>query len=563
MNQTVQNDRSYLKTAPYKQFGDISIYKYHDDRAQKDCYIVDNFSAENNNTEFMNFFRAMRDPSVNDVAQIKDDTVVMGKNGNTIMFMAADRSMIKHEVLDDHAEYKYSIAFKTASIHSYVQVTDKTSGTEYTFSFSGINNYAPVQISYLRDDTVYDAKYYTTDTFFAPNSFYGPFAQGSMSTTFDMNESQLMKLQTFINGMMQYLDKQGSEMIYNFFFHNCSYFCYMLYNAVFGDILNEEWSHFYKYHITDELNFRNAGILSNFTLYQRESNSSDGILKTVPHVIDNIIGIFTGNGTTETKSELYLCDPFLRLFLDAHGNTEDHIAAYNNEGIENIGNINILNNLGQTPLHIALKGKAMETALQLINSGANLYAYDLYNKSPLHYLMEIESNTYMFQEVFDALMNQLSQNGHTDYDIIDYVNMQDLSAYSPLSSAVLSDDVYAIDKLIKFGANPYSVDHAGDTLLHIASFHRAIHVIEYLKEHYQVLETMPNLAGDYPYDIVDNWYLDRRYDAVPALQKMISIENGSPSAEAELFAHCVNTFFGLEQYEAGALLGVSPGWMLD
>jgi len=169
-----------------------------------------------------------------------------------------------------------------------------------------------------------------------------------------------------------------------------------------------------------------------------------------PHVVQQQYILTTNRHNMHTQSlKTQLLDAADQL-LDAAGNgdTETAVAL-----IEKGANIHATDWFGRTPLHWAARSGHTKTALALIESGANVNAADRHGYTPLHLAVE---------------------NGHTEIALALIANGANPSAAnrdgnSPLHYAAEKGHTEIALALIANGANPNAADFRSCTPLHWAA----------------------------------------------------------------------------------------------
>lgn len=167
--------------------------------------------------------------------------------------------------------------------------------------------------------------------------------------------------------------------------------------------------------------------------------------------------------------------------LDKEGNSVYHYAAITNKEIiqalalkPNIGIINLRNDNGHTPLHLACLNDKPECVKELLRSGADVNIAGTDDGVPLQCAVEISSAS-CAKEIIDMYPNQLHakdmKNGGT-----------------PLHWAKSSQ---CLEALIELGCKLDSKNFQGDTALHIMIQHNRLSCVMALLSH----GANPNLAG--------------------------------------------------------------------
>ncbi|MDC7124330.1 MAG: ankyrin repeat domain-containing protein [Spirochaetales bacterium] len=181
-----------------------------------------------------------------------------------------------------------------------------------------------------------------------------------------------------------------------------------------------------------------------------------------------------------------------------------HFAAINNADISRIvemyirhgADINALTSYNETPLHLAVKKRKIETVRVLLENGADPTMYDLYGASSLLYAKafnqsEIESlfpkeNYSLYEPEFvkgsengENLLHVISENRECDSEFITmlleagcFIDQREKDGYTPLCLAALWGNYQAAKILLGHGADPNIQTENGKTALDQALSHR-------------------------------------------------------------------------------------------
>lgn len=175
------------------------------------------------------------------------------------------------------------------------------------------------------------------------------------------------------------------------------------------------------------------------------------------------------------------------------GNTLLHLAVYNKQGIdcaayliEKGALLNPKNNLGQTPLHVAVLRTNLAAVELLVNKGASLTEKDAAGQTAM-WLANIMGQTDMlkvlaaaFQSRDGAIVSQEPPkikrlpNVPSAFDL--FSNRLNHLSVQPISTNVWHQALYRpgqkdIENLIRLGYNPRDTDSKGQNALHIAVFY--------------------------------------------------------------------------------------------
>ena len=113
-------------------------------------------------------------------------------------------------------------------------------------------------------------------------------------------------------------------------------------------------------------------------------------------------------------------------------------------------NLNIVNNNGETPLHIAICESLQDVSTALIKNKVNLNVQDNEGRTPLHIAVS-KGACYLAKDLV---------NNHAK------VNLQDKNGNTPLHEAAYRGDIYTVKLLVESGAKVNIPNNKGETPLH-------------------------------------------------------------------------------------------------
>ncbi|MBS0235811.1 MAG: hypothetical protein JSS50_00570 [Proteobacteria bacterium] len=253
--------RGYLTSKKIADFSGVSIYDYHDNIADKHCYIVEGFDSVDIPQALQDFIMRRINPHQN-VASIAEDSILYCTNDDIIVFRNTSASAIRSAILHDDKPHPYSIAFKTAEFHTYFTLVNHETGDIYNLGVSPMAIGSWGGRGYVRNDTKYDKQYYRGDILVNPNEKNEKIDSASIAIKFDLTREQVLHLEKFVEYTASWwLHPHGDP--FNFLFRNCSNFVADAFTAI-SDNMSGSPDHFYAYAILDELDFMDKGIFYNF-----------------------------------------------------------------------------------------------------------------------------------------------------------------------------------------------------------------------------------------------------------------------------------------------------------
>jgi ankyrin repeat protein len=185
--------------------------------------------------------------------------------------------------------------------------------------------------------------------------------------------------------------------------------------------------------------------------------------------------------------------------------------------IKSGADINIRNDRGQSPLHVAAEFGYHDIVRLLLDRGVEVDIQDKCHATPLHLALGYKARWNM--EVFKALLSLLLESGADvnvscdegrtplhlaatigSRDVISSLlarganlDAQDINHSTPLHLASSRNDVESVELLIEFGANILARNKQGRTPLHVALGYRNLDVMRLLLDRGAVLDTYTTL----------------------------------------------------------------------
>ncbi|WP_261983855.1 ankyrin repeat domain-containing protein [Wolbachia pipientis] len=126
--------------------------------------------------------------------------------------------------------------------------------------------------------------------------------------------------------------------------------------------------------------------------------------------------------------------------------------------------VNVKDNHGQTPLHIAARSGSLNIVKYLINKSADINAKDKYDNTPLH----LAADTGEFD-----IVKYLIIKGNN-------INAEGERGWTPLHIAAKNGELNMVEYLVKKYANIDAKDNYGGTPLHLAAYVGELGIVEYL-----------------------------------------------------------------------------------
>lgn len=126
--------------------------------------------------------------------------------------------------------------------------------------------------------------------------------------------------------------------------------------------------------------------------------------------------------------------------------------------------VNIEDNYGKTPLHIAARSGSLNIVKYLVNKSADINAKDKYDNTPLHLAADSgELDIVKYLIIKDNNINAEGERGWT-----------------PLHIAAKNGELNMVEYLVKKYANIDAKDNYGGTPLHLAAYVGELGIVEYL-----------------------------------------------------------------------------------
>ncbi|XP_038110432.1 uncharacterized protein LOC6052718 [Culex quinquefasciatus] len=142
--------------------------------------------------------------------------------------------------------------------------------------------------------------------------------------------------------------------------------------------------------------------------------------------------------------------------------------------IDRSARIDVENNLGETPLFLAVRNNHLAVAELLIKTGANISHKDHYSSYILHAAVK-SGNVNLVKLILDYASNQ-------NIDKATFIDCRDYAKRTPLHVAVQRDFQDVVAFLVSSKANVNAIDKDGESALHIASIHGHLELVRCLIE---------------------------------------------------------------------------------
>ncbi|KAL7302508.1 hypothetical protein TKK_0005150 [Trichogramma kaykai] len=123
-----------------------------------------------------------------------------------------------------------------------------------------------------------------------------------------------------------------------------------------------------------------------------------------------------------------------------------------------VRNVNAVNRLGKTPLHVALAAGHQHIVRALLMHGADPNQADSEGSTPLHLVCQKK-----FEHELTAMLFEQCERGYLPVQ----VDARDRHGMTPLHWAVYLGHRNSVDELLGYGADPNLADHQGSTSLHV------------------------------------------------------------------------------------------------
>jgi hypothetical protein len=358
-----------------------------------------------------------------------DEKTISGKSGNyvtlriddtyRIIIKNANHAMVRKELCGDLTDYRYKVAFKIAEFHGYAQFTDMKTNLSKAIGASTDKPGCFFGNWILRDDNVYDEKYFRGDQHLEPGEQSLIPDKASLSIEFFVADEKLK--QGFISLIKHHSSIPDDNNGFNFFWNNCHTYTHKVYQDL-GFL-----GHPVNFVRSENLDFNDQGVCFYFLKAQNWVMFAENIA-LVPKALQQYIPAAPSLGIS------WYWDYYTTYSVD-------DCDAYGNNG-----------------LHRALTNNDIATASKYLDDIFNPDAKNLKGETALHLAAKLNPSP----EKLAFLEKLLSK--------VKDVNPEDLHSDNiPLTFAVKADDPDAIDILVKYGANLHFVTPTNDCLGNIAA----------------------------------------------------------------------------------------------
>ncbi len=431
-----------------------------------------------NNESLLNFLRL----EVNkfQVFQRGEDTALYCDKDHQYIFANTNYRDVVKKLYITPEDYSYSLVFRTAEYHSYIELKDLVTNHTLTFGVAPKQKGSMYSDLYIRNDSYYTPKYSTGDKFLKNGEYNPHFNKGSISITFPLNKEKAKQL---IANIQKHNAKFHSEShkydFLGYFGKNCADFAYDIIESVGID---PTINHYFK---TDELDLRDQGVMYHVW---KDLGTFKYAWNMPKEFIDTVSNFITGSDFDRVSESMLSKLGYYNIFT--HSVSSLIPAAYRGDVSkirESVEKINIANFAGETPLHIALQNGNFDFADLLFALGADVNLKDAKGQAALHVIAAQKTS-----EIKNNILKSLCKLGN-DVNAADNINIK-----TPLTNAVLSDDPEAVKILIECGANVSYVNENKDNIINIAVLAGKFKTINLLHSKDQNLIYYDNLEHQIP-----------------------------------------------------------------
>jgi hypothetical protein len=419
-------------------------------------------------------------------AKLNIVTVKLDKN-HLIIINNADLRTVRKEFLGDKTEYTHSVTFKNAEFHGYLHFKNLLTCAEF-FPGTSVREFGKwFGGSIIRNDRVYDSKYYRHNVFIKGG--LNPVQdKASVGIEVLITQEQLEKAREVLAELLESFTKSASaaqylhdqeaytvvkgahyvvnrlvndENFYNFFYNNCHHSVYRLYKEL-G--FKGHYLHFVR---ADHLDIRDVGVLHSLSL----AHGIPTALMSTEHVHD-----LKDQGVVKKINKLL-----------SKGDDLSYITKESLSIPENLERANQQDENGDNALHLALKRNEVEKAELLIDAGIDVNVPNKRGEIALHLAAGMKPSAEKLKLLEKIITSTLD------------IDAKDLFAdNTPLSFAVRSDDAEAIKLLVQNGADLHFINSTHEKLSNIAAEYSAKNAAKVLQELEPEIMHFDNLTRQIP-----------------------------------------------------------------
>ncbi len=423
------------------------------------------------------------------IAKIGDDVSIRLDDEASALIIFRDVKLheVRQKLFDDYTMYTHRHAFKVAEFHGFTGVaklTDNEPGEYRHFGGAVIPKGAVSGRFYIRTDDYYNIRYFKGFQKLKPGELYPKADKGSLSVEFDITEAQA---RTYFDKIKSD-DIKTRENYTKFAFYlphtirSPEYLgknCYDYGNEIFRALgFNGTYFDYIK---IDEVNVKDQGVMFQWMDYSRTD-----FFANFPLVWEVAIAPYTSIPTSIITLLSYF--QWFAPFSNIHPLSSKETFLYTNSA-----DLQKVNELGETKLHVALLAHKFDLAKEFLNNGINVDAQNKANISALGLAAGLPAS----QEKYAILKEMIARTQNINLPEIDGTAI-------PLTKAVLANDLEAVRMILLAGGDFNFRNDNGDNLVHLATQNNAYDVVYELYRANPSLMIEDNGEHQYPVALVCN-----------------------------------------------------------